>query len=179
LHELDINKGPTKDSSLTGFAFVRAAFDDFIAISPTGAAHLCLVFEAMREPLSQFQHRLVGDSILPQLLKVYVDFILQGLEYLHSHCQIIHTGLFLRYFRYLSLSILTASLDLKADNILMSLEDPSVIEEYLNAQGDHPMPRKRVGDRNIYLSHNNFGALKLYWMLPKIADFGLAHRADG
>jgi serine/threonine protein kinase len=169
----------TSLKTLTGFAFVRAAFDDFIAISPTGAAHLCLVFEVMREPLSQFQHRLVVDSIPPQLLKVYVDFILQGLEYLHSDCQIIHTGVFLRYFRYLDLPILTASLDLKADNVLMSFEDPSVIEEYVNAPGDHPMPRKRVGDRNIYLSHNNFGVLKSYRMLPKIADFVLAHRADG
>jgi len=61
----------------------------------------------------------------------------------------------------------------------MSFEDPSVIEEYLNAQGDHPMPRKSLSDRNIYLSHNNFGALKSYWMLPKIADFGLAQRGDG
>ena len=92
-HELDINKLLTKDPSIPGFAFIRTAFDDFIAISPIGTAHLCLVFEAMREPLSQFQHRLVGNRIPPQLLKVYVDFILQGLEYLHTTCQIIHTGL--------------------------------------------------------------------------------------
>ncbi|KAL5316664.1 hypothetical protein ACEPPN_015713 [Leptodophora sp. 'Broadleaf-Isolate-01'] len=160
LHELEINKRLTKDPSLTGFAFVRAAIDDFIATSPTGVAHLCLVFEAMREPLSQFQHRLVGDAIPPQLLKVYVDFILQGLEYLHSECQIIHT-------------------DLKADNILLSFEDLSVIEDYVKAQDDHPMPRKTAGDRNIYLSHNDFGTLKSYWILPKIVDFGLAHQGDG
>jgi serine/threonine protein kinase len=54
-----------------------------------------------------------------------------------------------------------------------------VIEEYVNAQDDNPMPRKPLSDRNIYLSHNNFGALKSYWMLPKIADFGLAQRGDG
>ena len=96
LHELDINKRLTKDPSPTCFAFVRTAIDDFIATGPTGATHLCLVFEALREPLSQFQHRLVGDKIPPQLLKVYVDFMLQGLEYLHSDCQIIHTGLLLR-----------------------------------------------------------------------------------
>ena len=61
----------------------------------------------------------------------------------------------------------------------MSFEDPSVIEEYVKAQGDNPMPRKRDGDRNIFLSHNNFGSLKSYWMLPKIVDFGLAHQGDG
>jgi hypothetical protein len=62
---------------------------------------------------------------------------------------------------------------------MMSFEDPSVIDEYVNAQGDHPMPRKHVSDRNIYLSHNNFGALKSYWLLLKIADYGLAYRGDG
>jgi hypothetical protein len=97
LHELEINKSLIRDTCHAGFAFVRAAIDDFTAIGPTGATHLCLVFDAMREPLSQFQHRLVGDSIPPQLLKVYVDFILQGLDYLHSECQIIHTGLCFRH----------------------------------------------------------------------------------
>ena len=97
MHELEINRSLRKNTSLTGFAFVRAAIDDFRAIGLNGATHLCLVFEAMREPLSQFQHRLVGDSIPPQLLKVYVEFLLQGLDYLHSECQIIHTGLFLSH----------------------------------------------------------------------------------
>jgi serine/threonine-protein kinase SRPK3 len=100
-HELEINTSLQKDPSITGFAFVRAAFDDFIALGPSGASHLCLVFEAMREPLSQFQHRLVGDKIPPQLLKVYIDFLLQGLDYLHSECQIIHTGLFPRHLEIL------------------------------------------------------------------------------
>jgi serine/threonine protein kinase len=79
-------------------------------------------------------------------------------------------------FRDIDEPILNCSLDLKADNIMMSFEDPSVVDEYVDAQGYHPMPRKTVSDRNIYLSHNNFGDLKSYWMLPKIADFGLAHR---
>jgi serine/threonine protein kinase len=61
----------------------------------------------------------------------------------------------------------------------MSFEDPCVIDEDVNTQSDHPMPRKTVSDRNIYLSHNDFGALKSYWTLPKIADFGLAYRGDG
>lgn len=42
------------------------------------------------------------------------------------------------------------------------------------------MPTKRVGDRNIYLSHNNFGDQHKSWlMLPKIVDFGLAQSGGG
>jgi serine/threonine protein kinase len=81
----------------------------------------------------------------------------------------------LQALRHIDQPILNGSLDLKADNIMMSFEDPSVIDEYVKAQADHP----NVGDRNIYLSHNNFGVLKSYWMLPKIADFGLAQQGNG
>ncbi|KAK0109461.1 hypothetical protein ONS95_002154 [Cadophora gregata] len=160
LHELEINQRLIKASSHPGFAFVRAAIDYFMTTGPSGKDHLCLVFEPLREPLNQFQHRLAGDRIPPQLLKVYVDFLLQGLDCLHSDFKLIHT-------------------DLKATNILLSFEDLSVIEEYAAAQADHPMPRKKVGDRSIFLSHNDFGTLKSYWMIPKIVDFGLAHKGDG
>lgn len=93
LHELNINKRLIKATSKPGFAFVRPAVDDFVATSPTGQSHLCLVFDLLREPINQFQHRVVGDKIPPQLVKVYVGFLLEGLEYLHDDCQLIHTGM--------------------------------------------------------------------------------------
>lgn len=69
--------------------------------------------------------------------------------------------------------------DLKLDNILVTFEDPSVLEEYVKAQPLNPMPRKAKDGRIIYLSHNDFGPMKSYVVLPKIADFGLAQRGDG
>lgn len=54
-----------------------------------------------------------------------------------------------------------------------------MLDEYVKAQADHPMPRKRTNGRNIYLSHNDFGDLKSYVMLPKIVDFGLAQQVVG
>jgi serine/threonine protein kinase len=40
------------------------------------------------------------------------------------------------------------------------------------------MPRKVVNGRTIYQSHNDFGPLRSLYMLPKLADFGLARRGD-
>ncbi|XHG07892.1 hypothetical protein AWENTII_011023 [Aspergillus wentii] len=37
------------------------------------------------------------------------------------------------------------------------------------------MPRKVHDGRAIYLSHNDFGPLRSYYILPKLTDFGLAH----
>jgi serine/threonine-protein kinase SRPK3 len=64
--------------------------------------------------------------------------------------------------------------DIKLDNIMVGFEDPSVIEDFARAQTQNPMPRKVQDGRSVYQSHNDFGPLKSSYVLPKIADFGLA-----
>jgi serine/threonine protein kinase len=104
--------------------------------------------------------------------------LLMGLAYLHSECQIIHTGEFdyiqtaIEYKAYLVIQ------DLKLDNILVGFEDPSVIEDFVQGQAENPMVRKIVNGRLIYQSHNDFGPLRSLYVLPKIADFGLAQQGD-
>ncbi|KAF2970548.1 hypothetical protein GQX73_g3030 [Xylaria multiplex] len=73
--------------------------------------------------------------------------------------------------------------NLKLDNIMVTFEDPSVIEAFVQGQLKHPMARKRVGTRTVYRCHNDFGGLHnaeaLGKMYPKITDLGLAQRGDG
>lgn len=57
---------------------------------------------------------------------------------------------------------------------MVTFEDSSAIENYVQAQSIAPMARKRVGTRTVYRCHNNFGD-----MFPKITDLGLAQRGDG
>lgn len=61
------------------------------------------------------------------------------------------------------------------DNILVGFEDPSVVQDFAQAQSFNPMPRKITNGRTVYLSHNDFGEPRSYYILPKITDFGLAH----
>lgn len=68
--------------------------------------------------------------------------------------------------------------DLKPENILVGFEEPTVIEDYVRAQAENPMPRKFKDGRSIYLSHNEFGPLRSYYILPTITDFGAAQRGD-
>jgi serine/threonine protein kinase len=65
--------------------------------------------------------------------------------------------------------------DLKVDNILVGFEDLSVVQNFAH---DHPMPRKTKDGYKVYVSHNDFGELRSYYILPKITDFGLAHHQD-
>lgn len=90
---------------------------------------------------------------------------------MHSQCHLIHTG------EPLHTLVCTARLmvtDLKQDNILVGIEDPSVLEDLIRNYHDDPAPRKIVNNGSIYLSRNNFGNVKSYRALPNIADFGLA-----
>ncbi|TAQ87688.1 hypothetical protein B7494_g3996 [Chlorociboria aeruginascens] len=65
-------------------------------------------------------------------------------------------------------------IDLKMDNILVGFEHPSILKDYVIQQAKKPMSRKTKDGKSVYLSHNNFGPMKSYRVLPKIADFGLA-----
>ncbi|KAL9612973.1 MAG: hypothetical protein Q9167_002450 [Letrouitia subvulpina] len=73
----------------------------------------------------------------------------------------------------------SGQIHIKQDNIMMGFEDPSVIEDFVQATAENVMPRKVQNDRSIYLSQYNFGPLKSFRMLPKLGDFGLAQLADG
>ena len=54
--------------------------------------HTCLVFEPLREPLWLLNERFVGKTIPSAILKIMVEMLLRGLDYLHTECKIIHTG---------------------------------------------------------------------------------------
>ena len=92
-HERIITQHLKKNPSHDGFPFVRTMLDNF-EVPGLDGAHLCLVYEPMREPLWLFQWRWENNKLPPAFLKVYLRFLLRGLDYLHSECRIIHTGKF-------------------------------------------------------------------------------------
>ena len=94
-HELDISdRIAGANAHHRGRSILRTVVDSFELVSPNGS-HLCLVFEPMREPLWLFRRRFGADRVthpfLP-LFKAYLRILLEGLDYLHSECHIIHTG---------------------------------------------------------------------------------------
>ncbi|KAE8363790.1 hypothetical protein BDV27DRAFT_129476 [Aspergillus caelatus] len=73
--------------------------------------HLALAFEPLREPLWLYRERFVEHVIPSSVLKIILQMILHGLGLSpHSECHIIHT-------------------DLKPDNIMVKIEDPSILED--------------------------------------------------
>ncbi|EON64188.1 hypothetical protein W97_03418 [Coniosporium apollinis CBS 100218] len=86
--------------------------------------------------------------------------LLKGLDYLHDTCRVIHT-------------------DLKPDNILVRLEDKSILERSALDEFENPLPQKRRDDRTIYLSRNDYGQPKSIPGIVSITDFGFSTEGNG
>ncbi|GKZ40087.1 hypothetical protein AbraIFM66950_002279, partial [Aspergillus brasiliensis] len=167
------------DPSHRGRTLFRTSSDSF-EISGTHGKQLCLAHEAMREPLWLFQRRFKNASIPLPLVKGYVRFLLIGLDYLHTACNVVHTGASIALIKPLiETHAYNLPQDLKLDNIMMTFEDPIVMSDFMDAHLEDPMDGKiDPTGRPVYRSHNDFGPLRKLRSIPKIVDFGLATRFD-
>lgn len=94
-HELEImNHIESCKADESGHRYVRTVEDSFEISGPHGN-HLCLVFEPMREPIWLLRRRLGADKAAREFMpffKMYIIVLLDGLDFLHTKCNIIHTG---------------------------------------------------------------------------------------
>uniref|UniRef100_A0A8C6WS04 non-specific serine/threonine protein kinase n=1 Tax=Neogobius melanostomus TaxID=47308 RepID=A0A8C6WS04_9GOBI len=80
--------------------------DDF-KISGVNGTHVCMVFEVLGHHLLKWIIKSNYQGLPLPCVKSIIRQVLQGLDYLHSKCQIIHT-------------------DIKPENILMNVDEPYV-----------------------------------------------------
>lgn len=74
-----------------GYGTTRTFLDSF-EVQNSENSHLCMVYEAMREPMSMFARRFENRRISLPIAKAYIHMLLLGLQYLHAECKVIHTG---------------------------------------------------------------------------------------
>ncbi|KAH1384979.1 hypothetical protein KXW98_004469 [Aspergillus fumigatus] len=116
----------------------------------------------LRTCLDDVERRFVDRRIPLPIATAYIYFLLAGLDYLHSECQVVHS-------------------DPKLSNILISFENESILTNFIKQQQKIQYKIDGKGGRIIYRCHNDFGALDgrdIKNLIPKIADFGLATRLD-
>ena len=90
--ELDVSRIITRTNpTCEGRRYLRTVLDSFEVAGPDGT-HVALVYEPMRESLSKFQRRLPDSRLPGYFLKPLLAMVLTGIDYLHSECDIIHTG---------------------------------------------------------------------------------------
>lgn len=151
-----------------GYHNVRFSFDAFKVKGPRhglerAQEHLCVVYDVLREPIDVCMQKWPRRRFNGAKLRILLPSLLQGLDYMHTECRVVHT-------------------DLKADNIMMGLGNPKVLEDFVQYQADHPAPRKMPDHhgRVIYQSCSDFGAAPTDEVIKsaKITDIGLADWGD-
>lgn len=175
--ELDIanriRDGPKRHE---GREFVRSILDSFTITGPHGQ-HICIVFEPLREPLWLLRKRSEEASLPLTVVRALLHLLLEGLNYLHSGCHIIHTGN--EFYQASPMSFAELLVDLKLDNILLGFETDEVLETYVREATEYPSPVKTIDEnRKVYLSRNDFGRYRGTFGYPKIGDFGQAVFGD-
>ncbi|KAK3666901.1 hypothetical protein LTR22_002126 [Elasticomyces elasticus] len=145
-----------------GYEFVRTIRGHFQIRSAAGQ-HLCLTLEPLRENLAMLKYHFTDNLISVRLLKVIAAMVLNGLDYLHSECGIIHT-------------------DLSDNNIIFSFAEKtrrSILEHHSRTEYSDPLPVKRLADRTVYQPHTNFGALIPNIGGAVITDFDASAYGEG
>ncbi|KAI1114156.1 kinase domain protein [Nemania sp. NC0429] len=160
-------------SSHEGRLFIRTPIDEFKLAGPDGT-HECLVYEPMRETLSQFQDRWPNRRFDPHVLKFHLFFLLQALDYLHTECGIIHTGKIPQH--PYEFAPINNPLDIKDDNIMMTIENDAALTDFVKAQKKNPqsMHVRAEDGRATYLSQDDFGPPRGSKLVPKLTDFDIA-----
>ena len=77
--------------SHVGYSFIHTPLDHFDLPGPEGT-RACLIYEPMRETLSQYQSRFPRRRIDGPIFKLHIYLILKALDYLHTECRLVHTG---------------------------------------------------------------------------------------
>ncbi|KAI0112396.1 CMGC protein kinase [Nemania sp. FL0031] len=140
-----------------GKKYVRTIQDSFVVTSRAGNPHLCLVHEVLSNDILSLRYALPDRKMPEAMLKQILIHLLLALDFLHDECHIIHT-------------------DIKEDNILMGLFDPSIVEQLDTEEITVSSLYISINGYNLYRSVN-FGIPKRFGR-PILCDFSLARNGQ-
>lgn len=171
----------TASTKHPGHRSVRELLDSFEVTGPDGC-HRCLVHPPLWESVLTFLHRNPVRRLPAPVLAVVLRRLFLVLDYLHTECKIIHTGIFQSIHtetqvhpRITYTNPLGA--DIKADNMMFGIEDDTVFTAFEEQELAEPSPRKLMdGDRAIYVSREL--RMPKEWGAPVLCDFGSAVPGD-
>ncbi|KAE8355803.1 kinase-like protein [Aspergillus coremiiformis] len=137
-----------------GEKYVRLVLDSFEISGPCGV-HTCLLYPPAGIDIRDYIHCLEGDALPENLLRPALRLVLIAVDYLHQ-AKVIHT-------------------DIQPNNILLGIDDESILSEMEEDEISNPAPRKQFYDHTIYATR----AMPLTSGEPMLADLGEARLAEG
>ncbi|KAJ5547498.1 hypothetical protein N7513_004732 [Penicillium frequentans] len=137
-----------------GTVLVRTVLDKFQLRSTDGSHfYQCLIHPPLGMSLFELRNRCPRKVFPENLLKPTLIHILLALDFLHAEAHVIHT-------------------DLQEKNIMLNIEDESILVDFEEAEISNPSPHKVVGDRAIYYTRKM--SIPKKHGRPVLSDFGEA-----
>ncbi|KAJ8131233.1 hypothetical protein O1611_g2390 [Lasiodiplodia mahajangana] len=138
-----------------GQFFIRGLLQTFEIIGPTGQ-HLCLVHPPMHMTIRELQYMNQSHRLSERLLKWTLFNLLNALSFLHDEAKVVHT-------------------DINPSNIMLTVDDESVLDDFERAETECPSPRKVINDIRIIYGSRKLGLPRdSLWGQPVLCDFGEA-----
>ncbi|KAI9676668.1 MAG: hypothetical protein M1829_002986 [Trizodia sp. TS-e1964] len=136
----------------TGASPVRTMLDSFDLLE-NQQIYPCIVHKPLGISLAKFWTKVKRNKLPENVLKLVLIHILIALDFLHAKANIIHA-------------------DLQEKNILLGVDDCSVLDDFERQEHENPTPRKIDGERIIYESRS-LNNTKIPGR-PVLTDFGEA-----
>jgi serine/threonine-protein kinase SRPK3 len=118
------------------------------------------------------------------LLRETLLRLFRALDFLHTGADVVHTGMLgesgrnarhRRYSRFSVGTMLISDADIKATNIMLTIDDESMLADFEKAEQDEPSLRKMIdADRTIHTSRELRLPKAGLWGEPVLCDFGQA-----
>ncbi|KAF2869545.1 kinase-like domain-containing protein [Massariosphaeria phaeospora] len=142
-----------------GQAYIRGLYSEFELDGPTGR-HLCLVYPPMHMTIRQLQYQNPAHKLNFPLLKWTLANVLKALSFLQDEAKVVHT-------------------DINPANIMLTVADETILEDFEKAEAENPSPCKVIDDtRSIYCSRKLRLPTGDLWGQPALCDFGEARIGD-
>jgi serine/threonine protein kinase len=153
-----------------GQAYIRGLYGEIELDGPTGK-HLCLVHPPMHMTIRQLQYQNSAHKLNVPLLKWTLTNLLKALSYLHDEAKVVHTGT----ARSCNMIESTDGIDINPSNIMLTVADETILEDFEKAEAEEPSPSKVIDDtRTVYRSRKLRLPTGDLWGQPILCDFGEA-----
>lgn len=137
------------DSQHGGHSHVRRLLDSFVLNGPD-VQHTCLVHEALGMNLEELRDLVPDRELSSDLVRQSLRDILRAMHFLHEEARVVHTG---QSQLPPDLSLIDSFvLDIQPKNILLGILDGSAFARFERDEGEHPLPRKELPGRTVYIS---------------------------